>query len=259
MNDQEHFAAHCHRPTPSKTPTLDQMGSDLTAQARQGKVAPVSDQDKDLLRVIQVLCRHSNPRTGFRKNNIVLISEPELGRRKMAIVSGLAQLMVAPRMPAVALGAEALERSWLESCQEQLLIAPRMLVVEPVGETLEPSWLLCQEQLQGKRLVTLDVGLLATSATSAREVGERFKTILEEIRSSQDCILFIDELHTLLGAEAAWGRVNFANLLVPKLAREEMQCIGATTLDEYRQYIEKDAALQRRFQEVIIHESVSGA
>jgi ATP-dependent Clp protease ATP-binding subunit ClpC len=226
MNDQERFEKF------SKTPTLDQMGVDLTAQARQGKLTPVNVSDRDLVRVVQVLCRHPNPRTGFRKHNIVLISEPELGRRKLAIVEGLAQLMSAPHI-------------------SELTLVP---------EVIDPSWLsMCQEQLQGKRLVTLDVGSLIAGITSLSEATMRFETILAEIRSSQDCILFIDELHTLVGAEAAWGRLDFANLLVPALVREQLQCIGATTLDEYRRYIEKDQALQRRFQEVILHESVSSA
>jgi ATP-dependent Clp protease ATP-binding subunit ClpC len=226
MNDQERFDRFI------KTPTLDQMGVDLTAQARQGTVAPISDYDKDLMRLIQVLCRHKDARTGFRKNNAVLISEPELGMRKIAILEGLVQQMSAPRVPAVA----------------------------SVVEAQEPSWLsFCQEHLQGKRLVTLDVGLLVAGTTSPSEVKERFKEILEEIRSSQDCIIFIDQLHTLLGAEAAWDRVDLAPLLVPAFARGELQCVGATTLDEYRQYIERDQALQRRFQEVIVHESASGA
>ena len=86
------------------------------------------------------------------------------------------------------------------------------------------------------------------------EFEERLKKIIEEIRSSQDCIIFIDEVHTLVGAGAAEGAVDAANILKPALSRGELQCIGATTLDEYRKYIEKDAALQRRFQEVMVRE-----
>jgi ATP-dependent Clp protease ATP-binding subunit ClpC len=111
------------------------------------------------------------------------------------------------------------------------------------------------ETIQGKRLLTLDVGSLVAGTKYRGEFEERLKKIIEEIRSSQDCIIFIDELHTLVGAGAAEGAVDAANILKPALSRGELQCVGATTLDEYRKYIEKDAALQRRFQEVIVRES----
>jgi ATP-dependent Clp protease ATP-binding subunit ClpC len=106
----------------------------------------------------------------------------------------------------------------------------------------------------GKRLLTLDVGSLVAGTKYRGEFEERLKKIIEEIRSSQDCIIFIDEVHTLVGAGAAEGAVDAANILKPALSRGELQCIGATTLDEYRKYIEKDAALQRRFQEVMVRE-----
>jgi ATP-dependent Clp protease ATP-binding subunit ClpC len=111
------------------------------------------------------------------------------------------------------------------------------------------------ETLSGKRLLTLDVGSLVAGTKYRGEFEERLKKIIEEIRASQDCIIFIDEVHTLVGAGAAEGAVDAANILKPALARGELQCIGATTLDEYRKYIEKDAALQRRFQEVIVREA----
>ncbi len=111
------------------------------------------------------------------------------------------------------------------------------------------------ETLAGKRLLTLDVGSLVAGTKYRGEFEERLKKIIEEIRSSGDCIIFIDELHTLVGAGAAEGAVDAANILKPALSRGELQCIGATTLDEYRKYIERDAALQRRFQEVIVRES----
>src|SRR5205823_9270919 len=86
------------------------------------------------------------------------------------------------------------------------------------------------------------------------EFEERLKKVIEEIRGSGDCVLFIDELHTLVGAGAAEGAVDAANILKPALARGELQCIGATTLDEYRKYIERDAALERRFQPIVVDE-----
>ncbi len=188
-------------PKHSKTPTIDQMGIDLTAHARQGKLDPIVGREKEIERVIQILSRR-------QKNNPALIGEPGVG--KTAIVEGLAQKIVAGEVP---------------------------------------------ETLAGKRLLTLDVGSLVAGTKYRGEFEERLKKIIEEIRTSQDCIIFIDEVHTLVGAGAAEGAVDAANILKPALGRGELQCIGATTLDEYRKYIEKDPALQRRFQDVIVPES----
>ena len=142
------------RPSPSTTPILDQVGIDLTAQARQGKLPPVVGRDQDLERVIQVLSRLPSPRTGTRKNNVALISEPERGHRKMAIVEGLAQQMISSRVPAVASGSgsAAPESSWLEASLERL-----------------PS----------KRLVRLDAGLLVADTTSHSEFEDRAEALLE--------------------------------------------------------------------------------
>ena len=185
----------------SKTPTIDQMGIDLTAAARSDKLDPVIGRETEIERVIQILSRR-------QKNNPALIGEPGVG--KTAIVEGLAQRIISGEVP---------------------------------------------ETLQGKRLLTLDVGSLVAGTKYRGEFEERLKKIIEEIRNSQDCIIFIDEVHTLVGAGAAEGAVDAANILKPALSRGELQCIGATTLDEYRKYIEKDAALQRRFQEVIVRET----
>src|SRR3954470_16813540 len=110
------------------------------------------------------------------------------------------------------------------------------------------------ETLQGKRVLTLDIGSLFASTKHLGEFEERLKKIIEELRHAHDVILFIDELHTLVGAGAAEGAVDAANILKPSLARGELQCIGATTLDEFRKYIERDAALERRFQPVMVGE-----
>jgi len=110
------------------------------------------------------------------------------------------------------------------------------------------------ESLMGKRVLTLDMGALVAGTKYRGEFEERLKKILDEIRSSREVILFIDELHTLVGAGAAEGAIDAANILKPALARGEIQCIGATTLNEYRKYIEKDAALERRFQPVFVDE-----
>jgi ATP-dependent Clp protease ATP-binding subunit ClpC len=185
----------------SKTPTIDQLGIDLTGQARASKLDPVIGRDEEIERVIQVLSRRM-------KNNPVLIGEPGVG--KTAIVDGLAQRIVSGEVP---------------------------------------------ENLLGKRLLTLDIGSLVAGTKYRGEFEERLKKIIEEIRGSGDCILFIDELHTIVGAGAAEGAVDAANILKPALSRGEIQTIGATTLDEYRKYIERDAALERRFQPIQVRES----
>ncbi|MBI3970348.1 MAG: ATP-dependent Clp protease ATP-binding subunit [Chloroflexi bacterium] len=185
----------------SRTPTIDQMGQDLTAMARAGKLDPVIGRDTEIERVIQILSRRT-------KNNPALIGEPGVG--KTAIAEGLAQRIISGDVP---------------------------------------------ETLVGKRLVTLDIGSLVAGTKYRGEFEERLKKVVEEIRSSGDCMLFIDELHTLVGAGAAEGAVDAANILKPSLSRGDIQVIGATTLDEYRKYIERDAALERRFQPVQVREA----
>jgi ATP-dependent Clp protease ATP-binding subunit ClpC len=108
--------------------------------------------------------------------------------------------------------------------------------------------------LENKRVVTLDIGLLVAGTKYRGEFEERLKSIMDEIRSEGNIILVIDEVHTLIGAGAAEGAIDAANILKPALARGELQCIGATTLDEYRKHIERDAALERRFQPVMVGE-----
>src|ERR687892_249441 len=184
----------------SKTPTVDQLGINLTDAVRAGKIDPVIGREKEIERVIQILSRRT-------KNNPALIGEPGVG--KTAIAEGLAQRIVAGDVP---------------------------------------------ETLVGKRLVTLDIGSLVAGTKYRGQFEERLKRVVEELRSSHDSVLFIDELHTLVGAGAAEGAIDAANILKPPLSRGELQCIGATTLDEYRKYIEKDAALERRFQPVMVEE-----
>jgi ATP-dependent Clp protease ATP-binding subunit ClpC len=184
----------------TRTPTIDQMGIDLTAAARNGKLDPCIGRQKEIERVVQILSRRT-------KNNPALIGEPGVG--KTAIVEGLAQRIVAGEVP---------------------------------------------ETLLGKRLLTLDIGSLVAGTKYRGEFEERLKKIIEEVKTAGNCVMFIDELHTLVGAGAAEGAVDAANILKPSLARGELQCIGATTLDEYRKYIERDAALERRFQPVSVDE-----
>src|SRR5213082_130025 len=185
----------------SKTPVIDQLGMDLTAAARAGKLDPVIGRFKEIESVVQILSRRT-------KNNPALIGEPGVG--KTAIVEGLAQRIASGDVP---------------------------------------------ETLSEKRVLTLDIGSLVAGTKYRGEFEERLKKIIEELRHAHDVILFIDELHTLVGAGAAEGAVDAANILKPSLARGELQCIGATTLDEYRKYIERDAALERRFQPVQVREA----
>jgi len=110
------------------------------------------------------------------------------------------------------------------------------------------------ETLEGKRLMTLDMGAVVAGTKYRGEFEERIKKIIDEIKTAGNCVLFIDEFHTIVGAGAAEGAVDAANLLKPALARGELQCIGATTLDDYRKYVERDAALERRFQPVLVEE-----
>ncbi|MBU1905973.1 MAG: ATP-dependent Clp protease ATP-binding subunit [Candidatus Omnitrophica bacterium] len=108
------------------------------------------------------------------------------------------------------------------------------------------------EVLRNKRMVILDLALMVAGTKYRGQFEERIKAVMEEIKRSQDVIIFIDELHTLVGAGAAEGAIDASNILKPSLSRGEMQCIGATTIDEYRKYIEKDAALERRFQTIMV-------
>ncbi|MEB3194161.1 MAG: ATP-dependent Clp protease ATP-binding subunit [Cyanobacteriota bacterium] len=184
----------------TKTPTLDEFGSNLTQLAAESKLDPVVGRQNEIDRVIQILGRRT-------KNNPVLIGEPGVG--KTAIAEGLAQRITSGEVPDI---------------------------------------------LEDKRVLTLDIGLLVAGTKYRGEFEERLKKIMEEIRSAGNVILVIDEVHTLIGAGAAEGAIDAANILKPALARGELQCIGATTLDEYRKHIERDAALERRFQPVMVGE-----
>ena len=182
-----------------ETPLVDQLGTDLTAKAAQGKLDPVVGRKTEIERVIQILSRRN-------KNNPALIGEPGVG--KTAIVEGLAQRIVRGEAP---------------------------------------------DTLLGKRVVMLDVGSLVAGTMYRGQFEERLKRVIDEIKES-GAILFIDELHMLVGAGSAGSSVDAANILKPALSRGEIQCIGATTLDEYRKHIEGDAALERRFQPVTVDE-----
>ena len=137
-----------------------------------------------------------------------------------------------------------------------------VLIGEPgVGKTAIAEGLAQQiinnevpETLRDKRVMTLDMGTVVAGTKYRGEFEDRLKKVMDEIRQAGNIILFIDELHTLIGAGGAEGAIDASNILKPSLARGELQCIGATTLDEYRKYIEKDAALERRFQPIQVDE-----
>jgi ATP-dependent Clp protease ATP-binding subunit ClpC len=123
-------------------------------------------------------------------------------------------------------------------------------IVEGLAQSINNSEV--PEILRNKRIVVLDLALMIAGTKYRGQFEERIKAIMEEIKRSKDVIIFIDELHTLVGAGAAEGAIDASNILKPSLSRGEIQCIGATTLDEYRKHIEKDAALERRFQPIIV-------
>ena len=182
--------------TKSKTPVIDNFGTDLTQQAREGKLDPCVGREKEIERVVEILGRR-------KKNNPILIGEPGVG--KSAIVEGLAQMIISHH---------------------------------------------CSPMLFNKRLVTLDMTGVVAGTKYRGQFEERMKMLVKELEQNPDIVIFIDEIHTLIGAGSAAGTMDAANILKPALARGTIQCIGATTLDEYRNSVEKDGALERRFQKV---------
>jgi ATP-dependent Clp protease ATP-binding subunit ClpC len=185
--------------TKSKTPMVDQLATDLTDWAEEGKLDPVIGRQMEIERVIQILARRT-------KNNPALTGEPGVG--KTAIVEGLAQRIIEGDVPA---------------------------------------------PLLGKRVLQLDVGSLVAGTMYRGQFEERLKRVIQELKTS-DAILFIDEVHMLVGAGSAGSAMDAANILKPALSRGELQVVGATTLDEYRKHIESDAALERRFQPILVEE-----
>ena len=186
--------------TLTKTPMLMRFSRDLTEEAKKGTLDPIIGRDKEVQRVIQILCRRT-------KNNPVLIGDPGVG--KTAVVEGIAQKIISEDVPDIVFK---------------------------------------------KRIVSLNMGSLVAGTKYRGEFEERMKKILDEVKKEAGgVILFIDELHLVVGGGAAEGApMDAANMLKPLLSRGELQCIGATTLNEYRKYIEKDAALARRFQPVMV-------
>ena len=179
---------------------VEQYGTDLTLEAKEGRLDPVIGRQEEIGRVMQILSRRT-------KNNPCLVGEPGVG--KTAIVEGLAIHIAAGMVP---------------------------------------------EEMKEKRILVLDLPAMIAGSKYRGEFEERMKRMIREVKSAGNIILFLDELHTIIGAGGAEGAIDAANILKPALARGEIQLIGATTLTEYRKYIEKDAALERRFQPITVEE-----
>ena len=176
------------------------LGFDMTSNAKEGLVDPVIGRDKEVKRVMEILCRRT-------KNNPILIGEAGVG--KTAIVEELSRLIANDEVP---------------------------------------------NNLMGKKVISLDMATMVAGTKYRGEFEERMKKIIKELEDNDDIILFIDEIHTLVGAGGAEGAIDASNILKPALARGKIRCIGATTIEEYKKYIEKDSALERRFQKVNIKE-----
>ena len=182
----------------SKTPVLDNFGTDLTLAAKEGKLDPCVGREREVQRIIEILGRR-------KKNNPILIGEPGVG--KSAIVEGLAQMIA--------------------------------------NHHTSPM-------LFGKHIYTLDMTAIVAGTKYRGQFEERLRQLMKELEQNKDIIVFIDEIHTIIGAGSTPGSMDAANIMKPALARGTVQCIGATTLDEYRNSIEKDGALERRFQKVLV-------
>lgn len=183
-----------------KTPALDFFTVDITTARAQKTIDPVIGREKEIDRLITILCRRT-------KNNPVLLGDPGVG--KTAIVEGLAKKITQGEVP---------------------------------------------EELQDKRILNLDMGLLIAGTTYRGEFEARLKQVVDEIKSDPHIIVFIDELHTIVGAGTNSGSLDAANMLKPSLARGYLRCIGATTNEEYKKHIESDPALERRFQPIVVGE-----
>ncbi|MCF7845926.1 MAG: ATP-dependent Clp protease ATP-binding subunit [Candidatus Peribacteraceae bacterium] len=202
--DSPEMAGPPSSPTPrqkSKTPALDYFTTDLTAEARAGKLDPVVGRETEISRMVAILNRKT-------KNNPVLTGEPGVG--KTAVVEGLARAIVAEKVPA---------------------------------------------SMLDRRVLMISMTALVAGTKYRGEFEDRFKKVIDEAtKFSGEVILFLDELHTVIGTGAAEGSLDAANILKPALARGKVQVIGATTLDEFRKHVEGDKALARRFQQVMVPE-----
>ena len=186
--------------TVSKRSTLEKFGIDLTLEAKEGRLDPVTGRDREVERLIHILLRRT-------KNNPIIIGEAGVG--KTAIVEGLAQKIVEHNVP---------------------------------------------KDLAEKRIMQLDVASLVAGASHRGEFEERLRVVIKEAMASTEVILFIDEIHTLIGTGDSDGALDASNIIKPYLARGQLQLIGTTTTAEYRKYFEKDKAFERRFQPILVEE-----
>lgn len=188
------------KPKKNRKLLIEELGINLNEKAKNNLTDPVIDRDKEIERVLEILCRRT-------KNNPILIGNAGVG--KTAIVEELAKRIVTNEVP---------------------------------------------DYLKNKKIISLDMATTVAGTKYRGEFEERMKKILNEIETNDDIILFIDEIHTLVGAGGAEGAIDASNILKPALARGHLRCIGATTVEEYKKFIEKDKALERRFQKVNIEE-----
>ncbi|MCD4705160.1 AAA family ATPase, partial [bacterium] len=173
---------------------------ELTSTEIQKKIDPVIGREKEIDRLIQILCRRT-------KNNPILLGEPGVG--KTAIVEGIAKKIIQGKVPDV---------------------------------------------LLDKKIITLDLGAMISGTMYRGEFEKRLKKVIDDAKNDENVILFIDEIHTIVGAGASSGQLDAANLLKPELAKGDLKVIGATTVLEYKKYIESDPAFERRFQSILIDE-----
>lgn len=189
-----------NKSTRKKKSLLDELATDLTKLAKEGRLDPVIGRDKEISRTIEILLRR-------KKNNPILIGPAGVG--KTAIVEEIANLIAKGK---------------------------------------------CPNFLKHKRIISLNIFSLVSGTKYRGEFEEKLKNVIRELEENDDIILFIDEIHTMVGAGGAEGAIDASNILKPSLARGTIKIIGATTLDEYKKFIEPDSALSRRFQNVMVNE-----
>lgn len=188
------------KPKKNRKLLIEELGINLNEKVMSNLTDPVIDREKEIERILEILCRRT-------KNNPILIGNAGVG--KTAIVEELAKRIVTNEVP---------------------------------------------DYLKNKKIISLDMATTVAGTKYRGEFEERMRKILNEIETNDDIILFIDEIHTLVGAGGAEGAIDASNILKPALARGHLRCIGATTVEEYKKFIEKDKALERRFQKVNIEE-----
>ncbi len=241
---QEEISAGSNK---KKTDVLEQYGVDLTQKAAEGKLDPVIGRKSEISRLMQILSRRT-------KNNPCLVGEPGVG--KTAVIEGLAQQIAAGVVP------DSMKEKRILTMDLSGMVAGSKYR----GEFEERMKRLIQEVKNAGNIILfldevhtiigagMDLSGMVAGSKYRGEFEERMKRLIQEVKNAGNIILFLDEVHTIIGAGGAEGAIDASNILKPSLARGEVQLIGATTIAEYRKYIEKDAALERRFQPVTVEE-----